>query len=72
MRTIGERELLARMRRGDLPKRFDYASVKFDNGDRVRPALMQSLIRRDLVVPAPPHIGAAYTLPAAAASEESK
>lgn len=63
LRYAGRREVLARMRRGDLPKRRDYVGPEFDDGTRVRVKTIQELVRADAVKEAPPHVGAAYTLP---------
>lgn len=56
-------EVLARMRRGDLPKRLDYSSTAFDDGTRVSTKVMSKLVREMKIDPAPPHVGASYTLP---------
>jgi hypothetical protein len=61
-RRASAAEVLARMRRGDLPKRLDYSGAAFDDGTRVSPKVIAFLIRHDRINQAGVHVGATYTL----------
>lgn len=68
LRRANSREILSRMRKGDLPKRRDYASPRFDD-DTVAPyAVLNRLIDSGDILNATPHVGAPYTLVAPKAS----
>ncbi|MGZ5078637.1 MAG: hypothetical protein ACXWHZ_03720 [Usitatibacter sp.] len=64
---VSRREVLARMKRGDLPMRLDYNAVQFDDGAKVRFATVRGLEKDGLIVrPTGTVVGDRFTLAAPA------
>ncbi len=61
-RFLTRQQVLARMRRGDVPERFEnYAAFKSD-GAKAKIHDMNLLVAEDLIVQAKPSIGAPWSL----------